>query len=204
MAQLQIEPDLLAPGRWTVRSDHPSALAAVSDAIVQSLGLQEDALGVWALHYDEQDLHAEDAYARERGELGFQANSQVVVLPTPHAHNVVYLDRLHLVAVSGSPAAGSRVAGLYVDTVRRDQQRGGGDVLLVVHEPAATPQIAAQLGQLPHDRSLREGHQLVANSRFVLRVDREQPLTVRVAAPQPLALPVQDALGRLRDLVAGW
>jgi hypothetical protein len=44
----------------------------------------------------------------------------------------------------------------------------------------------------------------VPDSRFVLTYDRREPSSVLVRAPQPMALAVQDALGRLAVLVAGW
>ncbi|MCW2956075.1 MAG: hypothetical protein JWO69_944 [Thermoleophilia bacterium] len=196
MAQLQVQTDMLVPGSWTVRSDHPGALAGVSDAIVQSLGLSGEALGAWALHYDEQDMHAEDAYARERHELGMHANVQVVALPTPARAHTVYVDRLHLLAVAAPPDAGSRLAGLYVGTA--------GDLVLSVHHPSVTMNVGGVLSQLPHDRSLQDGQRLVGDSRFVLHFHRDDPTAVQVRAPQPMALPVQDALGRLAGLVAGW
>ena len=197
MAQLTVESDMFQPGHWTLRSDHPSALAAVPDAVVQTMGLQGEALGAWALHYDEQDLHAEDAYARERQELGMHAQAQVVALPTAARAHVVYIDRLHLVAWAAPAGAGSRLAGLYVGTA--------GDLVLCVHHPSVTAQVAQELTRLPQGgRELRDGSSLVPNSRFVVSFDREQPDSVRVRAPQPMALAVQDALGRLRDLVAGW
>ncbi|MCW2961763.1 MAG: hypothetical protein JWM25_1968 [Thermoleophilia bacterium] len=196
MAQLQVTPDLLTPGRWTVRSDHPGALAGVSDAIVQTLNLQNEALAAWALHYDEQDMHSEDAYARERQELGIHAQSLVVALPTPARAHTVYIDRLHLLAQAAPPAAGSRLAGLYVGSA--------GDLVLAVHHPSVTMQVGGTIAQLPHDRTLRDGQRLVGDSRFVLVYDREDPTAVQVRAPQPMAMPVQDALGRLAGLVAGW
>lgn len=196
MAQLHVQPDLLVPGSWTVQSDHPGALAGISDAIVQTLGLQGEALAVWALHYDEQDQHAENAYARERQELGMHASAQVIVRPTPARSNVVYVDRLHLVGVAAPPSAGSRLAGLYVGTQ--------GDLVMSVHHPSVTHQIGAALMRLPDDADARSGHALVGDSRFVVSIDRRHPTAVQVRAPQPMALSVQDALSRLATLVAAW
>ena len=204
MAQLLVQPNMLVPGAWTVSSDHPAALAGVSDAIVQTLGLEGESLGAWCLHYDEQDLHAEDAYARERGELGVYAQSQVVVLPSPHSAHTIYLDRLHLVTSSAPPQAGSRLAGLYVGTPGREP-RAGGDLVLSVHHPSVASHMGGLLARLPHGgASLRDGHELVPDSRFVLTYDRREQSSVLVRAPQPMALAVQDALGRLAMLVAGW
>jgi hypothetical protein len=204
MAQLHVEPNMLVAGTWTVSSDHPGALAGISDAIVQTLGLQGEALGAWCLHYDEQDLHAEDAYARERGELGMYAQSQVVVLPSPHSAHTIYLDRLHLITIAAPPQAGSRLAGLYVGSPGREP-RAGGDLVLSVHHPSVTTHVGGLLGRLPYGgASLRDGHELVPDSRFVLTYDRREPTSVLVRSPQPMALAVQDALGRLATLVAGW
>ncbi|MBC7460492.1 MAG: hypothetical protein H7287_03950, partial [Thermoleophilia bacterium] len=180
MAHLAIEADLLMPGSWVIRSDHPAALAGVSDAIVQTLGLQGEALGTWCVHYDEQDHHAEDAYVRERQELGMHAQAQIVVRPTALAQrNVVYLDRLHLVAIAGPPTAGSRLAGMYVGSGGRDP-RSGGDLVISVHHPSVAHQVWSALMRNPEGGdALRTGHELVADSRFVLSVDRREPTSVR-------------------------
>lgn len=204
MAGFVIQPDVLLPGSWIVQSDHPGALAAVCDAVVQTLALEGEALGLWALHYDEQDLHAEHAYARERSELGLHAQSQVVVLPTPYRGHTIFLNRLQLVAVAAPPAAGSRIAGLYVGSQGRDP-RSGGDLLLSVHHPSVSHQVGAALARIPHGGpALQDGHELVADSRFVLHYDRQDDTVVRVRAPQAMALPVQESLMRLATLVATW
>ena len=89
MAQLQVESDPFLPGRWTLRSDHPGALAAIPDAIVQVLGLDADVLSAWAVHYDEQNEYAENAYANERRELGHGPVAEVISLPrSPQPHVV--------------------------------------------------------------------------------------------------------------------
>lgn len=204
MAQLAIETDLFTPGTWRVRSDSPAALAATCDALVQGLGLEGEVLAAWALHYDEQGERVEDAYVNERTELGHTANAQVVVLPRPVRGWTVWLDRIHLVVSGARPATGTRLLGLYVSELRAEP-RSGGDLVVSVHHPSVAAQVAAQVAELPDSApEARAGHSLVANSRFVVSVDRHQPGSVLVLAPQPMALAVQDSLTRLQGLVAPW
>ncbi|MCW2950330.1 MAG: hypothetical protein JWN41_1343 [Thermoleophilia bacterium] len=197
MARLTVEPDLLRAGSWTVRSDNSAALAGVSDAIVSGLGLQSDALGAWAIHYDEQDQHAEDAYARERQEVGVHAQVQVMVRPTAARRNVVYIDRMHFVTVSAPPQAGSRLLGMYVGTM--------GDIALSVHHPSVSQQVGALLQRMAAgDQSLADGRELTQLSRFVVGFERNDAAAVWVGAPPALALHVQQALGQLATLVSAW
>jgi hypothetical protein len=202
MAQLIVESDQFQPGRWTLRADHPSVLAAVPDAIVQVLDLGGEALTVAACHYDEQNEHAEDAYANERREIPHGPHVEVVALPRAPQPHVVWIDRQHLLVGSAPPALGSRLLGLYVGS-------NGSMTIAVSH-----PSVAAQLYHaLREDLARDEAWQqldFVSQARFVVRYDAlskhgEAPTNVlHVRAPQPMAMQVQDALGRLQQMVAGW
>ncbi|MCW2925683.1 MAG: hypothetical protein JWM98_3087, partial [Thermoleophilia bacterium] len=103
MAQLLVETDPYRPGRWTLRSDNPSVLAAVPDALVQVLDLGAEAMSGWALHPDEQAGGASAAYGDELREIGHGPLVHVVELARPWQHNVVWVDRYHLVVVAAPP-----------------------------------------------------------------------------------------------------
>lgn len=206
MAQLVVEADPFLPGRWTLRSDHPSALAAIPDAIVQVTGGGADVLSARAVHYDEQNEHAEDAYANERAELGYGPVAEVVSLPRSPQPHTVWIDRHHLVVGAAPPALASRLLGLYVGS--------NGTITLAVSDPSVAAQVHATLhAQVTAPRDTVPGWDsdaFVASCRFVVRYDAlslhgEAPTNVvQVRAPQPLALTVQGALTQLQQLVAAW
>jgi hypothetical protein len=197
MAQLLIETDVYQPGRWAPRSDNPSVLAAVPDALVQVLDLGGESLVAWALHPDEQQGIRDAAYHDELRELGHGPLYQVVELARPWQPNVVWVDRYHLVVGAAPPAVGSRLLGLYVGSK--------GRMVLSVHHPSVTSLVQVEVSTMPNDTGRawdRTEH--VSNARFVLRYDPEAPDTLQLRAPQPMAHGVQEALGRLTQMVAGW
>lgn len=202
MAQLIIEGDPYQPGRWTLRSDNPSVLAAVPDAIVQVLDLGGDVLSFTAVHYDEQREYAEHAYANERQEIGYGPQVEVVALPRAPKPNVVWIDRLHLLVTSASPAIGSRMLGLYVGS--------NGSMTLCVSHPSVAAQVVANLRQDLGMNDVWEHPDFVAFNRFVLRYDAlsrhgdRAGGALHVRAPQPMALGVQDALLRLQQIIGDW
>lgn len=206
MATLTTEADPIFPGRWTIRSDHPSALAAIPDAIIQVLGLGSDVLSAWAVHYDEQSEHAENAYANERREVGYGPTAEIIALPRAPQPHVVWIDRQHLLVGAAPAALATRLLGLYVGS--------NGTITLTISDPSVGGQVHATL------RSMIEGGRaaadawssdaFVALTRVVVRYDAlslhgESPTNVvHVRAPQPMALAVQGALGQLAGMVAGW
>lgn len=197
MARLDIIADHFLPGRWTVRSDSPTALAATCDALVQSLQVEGEALAAWALHHDEQAGFAEQAYGEERRELGPRAEVRVVELPRPPRHNVVWTDRVHLVATSALPASGSRLLGLYVGSK--------GRLVLAVHHPSVTANVAARVGAMPGDGARDwDSGEFVSNCRFVVRYSQDEPDAIELRAPQPMAGAAAEALARLAAIVAPW
>lgn len=202
MAQLLVETDQFLPGRWTIRSDNPSALAAVPDAIVQVLDLGGESLSATACHYDEQNEHAEDAYANERREVGYGPLVEVVNLPRAPQPNVVWIDRQHLVVGSAPPGLGSRLLGLYVGS--------NGSMTLATCHPSVAAQVTHFLREDVGRDEAWERQDFVAMCRFVVRypalsVHGEAPTDLlHVRAPQAMALGVNDALGRLAMTVAGW
>lgn len=206
MAQLQIESDPFLPGRWTLRSDHPGALAAVPDAIVQVLGLDSDVLSAWAVHYDEQNEYAENAYANERREIGFGPSVEVVSLPRAPQPHVVWIDRQHLVVGNAPAALATRLLGLYAGS--------NGTITLAISDPSVAGQVHATLrAMVDGGPAAEEGWSsdpFVGLNRVVVRYDAlskhgEAPTNViHVRASQPMALAVQGALGQLQQMVAGW
>ncbi len=206
MAQYVVESDPFLPGRWTIRSDHPSVLAAVPDAIVQVTGGGADVLSAHAVHYDEQNEHAEDAYANERRELGIGPIVNVIALPRSPQPNVIWIDRQHLLVGAAPPVAASRLLGLYAGS--------NGSITLAVSDPSVAAQVHATLHAMieaPKDAVPGwDSDPFVALCRFVVRYDAlslhgEAPTNVlRVRAPQQMAMAVQQALGELQHVVAGW
>jgi hypothetical protein len=202
MAQLIIEGDPYQPGRWTLRSDNPSVLAAVPDALVQVLELGADTLSMSAVHYDEQREFAEHAYADERREVGYGPQVEVVSLPRAPRPGVVWIDRLHLLVGSASPQVASRLLGLYVGS--------NGSMTLCVSHPSVAAQVVATLREDLGINDTWEHPDFDALNRFVVRYSAlskhgDRPgNTLAVRAPQPTALAVQGALGQLQQMVAGW
>ncbi len=206
MAQLTVESDPFLPGRWTLRRDHPGALAAVPDAIVQVLGLDGDVLSAWAVHYDEQNEYAENAYANERREIGYGPQVEVISLPrTPQPH-VVWIDRQHIVVGAAPPPLATRLLGLYVGS--------NGTITLALSDPSVAGQVHASLrGMVDAPKAAGDvwsTDQFVGLNRVVIRYDAlslhgEAPTNVlHVRAPQATALAIQGALGQLQGMVAGW
>jgi hypothetical protein len=197
MAELIVQTDLFTPGHWTLQSANLSALAATSDALVQALGLHSDALSVWGRHYDEQNERAEDAYINERQIIGPSARVDVIALPREPRPNFVWIDRLHVVAGAASPSVGSQLLGLYVGS--------NGRMVQAIHHPSVGPVVHHALLAMP-DSAGRDWNTaaLVDQCRAVLSYDGEQPGALQVRAPQQMAQPVNDALIRLQQLVAGW
>jgi hypothetical protein len=205
VASFEITTDMWQPGSWDVRSDHPSALAAISDALVQSLALDADAMALWAQHYDEQAHRAEDAYATEREELGYGPAIHVVALPREPRPHWVWIDRLHLLAAGAPPARGSRLLGLYAG--------GKGRITIAVTDPSVTHPVMQQLHGMIDAEDRWNAAPFVDQCRFVLRydgltdgVDRRGPQgdVVRIRAPQLYAQSIQQALTQLSTIVAAW
>jgi len=197
MAQLQLETDPFLPGRWAIRSDNPSVLAAVPDALVQVLELGSEALAAWALHPDEQAGIRDAAYHDELRELGHGPLVEVVELVRPWQHNVVWVDRYHLVVRAAPSTVASRLLGLYVGSK--------GRMVLSVHHPSVAGIVQQEVAGMPNEngRDWDRGEH-VGNARFVLRYDPDQRDVVQVRCAQPMAAGVQDALGRLAHTVAAW
>jgi hypothetical protein len=206
VAQLAVDADPFLPGRWTVRSDHPAALAAIPDAIVQVTGGGADVLSARAVHYDEQNEHPEHAYANERRELGIGPVAEVLALPRAPQPHVVWIDRQHLLVGAAAPRLASRLLGLYAGS--------NGTITLAVSDPSVAAQVHATLRaqvEAPRDSVAGwDSDAFVSLTRFVVRYDAlslhgEAPTdAVQVRAPQQMALAVQQALGQLQQLVAGW
>lgn len=196
MARIDIQTDTFTPG-WTLSSDSPAALAAIPDALMQVLDLRGDALAAWALHPDEQDLTAETAYREERGELGYGPVVEVRELPRPRRHNVVWIDRYHLLVASAPAGVASRLLGLYVGS--------RGRLVLALHHPSVSGMVRQLFDAMPDDNAAAwDDVQLVSQSRLVLRYDPATPDAVQLRAPQPMAMPVQQALSRIAQSAAGW
>lgn len=197
MAQLLVETDPFHAGRWNLRSDNPSVLAAVPDAIVQVLDLGAEALAAWALHPDEQAGIRDAAYHDELGEIGHGPIVQVVELARPWQQNVVWVDRFHLLVMAAPPTLGSRLLGLYVGSK--------GRIVLSVHHTSVAALVQAEVTAMPGGNGREwERSDHIANTRFALRYDPEQTDALQVRAPQPMAMGVHDALGRLVHTVAAW
>ncbi len=197
MAQLLLETDPYQPGRWTLRSDNPSVLAAIPDALVQVLELGGEALAAWALHPDEQAGIRDAAYHDELREIGVGPIVEVRELVRPWQQNVVWVDRYHLLVAAASPTLGSRLLGLYVGSK--------GRIVLSVYHPSVAGIVHAALDGMPNENAREwDSQNHVANARFVLRYDPDQPGAVQLRCAQPMAMGVQDAVSRLQQMVAGW
>ncbi|MCB0879799.1 MAG: hypothetical protein KDC46_12575 [Thermoleophilia bacterium] len=206
MAQLVVQSDPLVPGRWTVQSEHPGALAAVPDAIVQVTDGGADVLSARAVHYDEQNEYAENAYANERRELGHGPVAEVVALPRAPEPNKVWIDRQHLVVGAAPPRLATRLLGLYVGS--------NGSITLAVSDPSVAAQVhatlRAQIEAPPDTIATWDSEIFVSLNRFVVRYDalslhgEKRTDVVQVRASQQMALTVQNALLQLQQLVAGW
>lgn len=197
MAQLIVENDIYQPGRWTLRSENPSVLAAIPDALVQVLELGGEALAAWALHPDEQQGIRDAAYHDELREIGVGPLVEVRELVRPWQPNVVWVDRYHLLVAAAQPTLGSRLLGLYVGSK--------GRIVLSVYHPSVAGIIHGELDGMPNENGREwERSQHVDNVRFVLRYDPDQPGAVQLRCAQPMAMGVQDAIARLQQMVAGW
>ncbi|MCW2927745.1 MAG: hypothetical protein JWM86_1713 [Thermoleophilia bacterium] len=197
MAQLQVEPDPIQPGRWTLRSPNAAALAAIPDALVQVLELGGEAMAGWALHPDEQAGIRDAAYHDELRELGPQSLVQVAEQVRPWQPNVVWVDRYHLLVGAASPTLGSRLLGLYVGSK--------GRIVLSVHHPSVAALVQQAITAMPVDNARDwDAPAHLANARFVLRYDPSDPTAIQLRCSQPMAHGVQDALLRLQQMVAGW
>jgi hypothetical protein len=197
MAQLLVESDPFQPGRWALRSDNPSVLAAIPDALVQVLELGGEALAAWALHPDEQAGLRDAAYHDELREIGIGPLVEVRELTRPWQQNVVWVDRYHLLVAAAPPTLGSRLLGLYVGSK--------GRIVLSVYHPSVAGMVQGEIDGMPNENGREwDRQQHVANARFVLRYDPDQPGVVQLRCAQPMAMGVQDAITRLTQMVAGW
>jgi hypothetical protein len=197
MAQLQLEQDPYRPGRWTITSNDPRVLAAVPDALVQSLQLTTDPLIAWGLHPDEQDGSRDAAYRDELQEIGYGPLVQVMELPRPFRPNVVWVDRYHLLVAAAPAALGTRLLGLYVGSK--------GQLVLGVHDPSVAATVQQALVTLPDlGPADWDSAALVSQMRFLLRYAPNRPDAVELRAPQVFAQRAQDALVSLQQYVAAW
>ncbi|MEO6867357.1 MAG: hypothetical protein ABI200_04995 [Gaiellales bacterium] len=197
MAQILVETDPIQPGRWTLRSANPTVLAAIPDALVQVLELDTDALAAWMLHPDEQAGIRDAAYHDELREIGHGPIVEVMELTRPWQQNVVWVDRYHLLVAAAPPRIASRLLGLYAGST--------GTIVLSVYHPSVAGIVQQEIAALPNESGRewdRSSH--VGNARFVLRYSPQQPQAVELRCPQPMAHGVQDALGRLTQIVATW
>lgn len=185
------------PGRFDLRSNHPGVLAAVPDAFVQVLGLAGDVLTLWATHPSEQVATRDTAYADERQELGHTGRIEVVETLRPRQHNVVWIDRFHLLATAAPATVASRVLGLYVGS--------GGSMLLYVHHPASTFQLEQVVAQVPHSgRGQWDSPGIVSLARIALYYDGNQPNSLQLACAPSLAGAAPSTLDQLARHTAGW
>ena len=197
MAQLLVDNDIYQAGRWTLRSDNPSVLAAIPDALVQVLELSGEALCAWALHPDEQQGIRDAAYHDELREIGIGPLIEVRELVRPWQPNVVWVDRYHLLVASAQPTLGSRLLGLYVGSK--------GRIVLSVYHPSVAGLISGELDGMPNENGREwDRPQHVDNARFVLRYDPDQHNAVQLRCAQSMAHGVQDAITRLQQMVASW
>lgn len=196
MAELNWEQSYSIPGHWTLRSNHPAALAAVPDALVQYGGLAADRLSCWALHPNEQTGGRFDAYLEERQELGPGAVVDVAETLRPRQQNVVWVDRHHLLATAAPAQAASRLLGLYVASK--------GSLVVYVHDPATSAPLATFLNSIPISggNNWSDAH-LVSNCRFVVQY-KGPTLQLQLVASPTFALTAGQALNQLRDVVAPW
>lgn len=198
MARLEVIADAASVvGGLVVRSEHPAALAAVPDALVQVLGLEQDVGSCWALHPSEQDGLRTAAYGEDRAELGMGAHVDVLELTRPRQRNVVWIDRYHLVGSFQPVAVASRLLGLYAG--------GPGSLLLYVHHPTVTATFQHVVGQAPYDGGATwDAATIVEQSRFAVRYDGRFPQQLRLTCNSTLRSHVAQALHALAGTVAPW
>ena len=198
MATLLWHPDPRSPaGAIAVQSDNPAALAAVPDAIVQTLQLTTDSVSVWALHPSEQTGIANAAYQHERSELGSAASVAVRELARPHQRNVVWIDRYHLLARSTDPAVVSRLTGLYVGTQ--------GHLVAYVHDASVNSTFDRIVDNLPNTswHGWDEPNQ-IAQCRFAVLYNPAASNAIFVAPAHSFRPQVDTALRQLANVVAHW
>jgi hypothetical protein len=210
MATFDLQTDSAsAVGALVVRSATPAVLAAVPDALAQSLGWENDVVSAWALHPSEQDTMVRDnTYQNERAELGVNAAVDVVELVRPRQQNVIWVDRFHLVAQFRPPSLLTRLLGLYAG--------GEGELIAWVHDYTVGSVFAQTVRQIPQDRSNRvagvmpehgagwDSHTNVEQSRCGIRYDGRQPDMVRVTLATPFRQQGVQALQQLAAIVSPW
>lgn len=206
MATLHVDQDLLAAGTWRVTSDHPAALAAIPDALLQvSPDAAADMVSAWALHPTEQAGVRSEAYREEQHELGSAAQFEVVELPRPHQHNVVWVDRFHLCATAIPPSVTSRLLGMYVGTA--------GRCVTYLHHTSISAQVVGHVMQLPLAATAggrASGAQLWSESgvaqqcRLVVNYDSARPTSVDLRCSPHVTSDVIRALQHLSTIVAPW
>ena len=199
MAQLSVQPDPLVPGRWTLRSTSPAALAAVPDVLVRSLGLEHDTLGAWALHPDEQDGMRDAAYRDELGMLGQLAHARVHELPRPWQQNVVWVDRYHLLVHAADARLAGKLLGWYVGSK--------GELLLAVFDPSVAAMVQHSIDQIPDTHPSQRDQlvqQLLQHSRFLAWFRPEEQGELILRTPTPMAQRVHDALAEVHTIIQPW
>lgn len=198
MASLHVQPDPRSfSGGWVVSSDHPAAVAAVPDSIVQLLNLSSDAASIWSLHPSEQTGSRLDAYPHERQELGPMSAFEVVELLRPRQPNVVWVDRYHLVAHAPSATVVSRLLGLYAGSQ--------GRVVAYVHHPSVAGVFRDAVARCPHDDGRDwDVNGIVEQSRFAIQYESQFPAQVRLACATPFRQQTAQALAQLAQTVASW
>ena len=187
-----LDHDMLRPGHMVIHHPSPSVLAAVPDAIAQAVAPAGTTCSVWAVHHAEQAASTRDAYAHERAELGLGAHIEVVELVRPRQNNVIWTDRLHLLATHAPASAAARILGLYVDSA--------GDAVTVLHHPATSAAVVTALQSLPNDpqRSWRQTG-LTDAALFIAQVDRRRPGSLDAYVSPPL---LQNTIAALHELGA--
>lgn len=197
MATLNWSQDSSRPGVWLVQANHPTALAAIPDALLQVLDLPHDQLAAWALHQSEQVGGRADAYGDERRELGPTALVNVVELLRPRQQNTVWIDRYHLVVASAPAAAASRLLGLYAGST--------GSLLLYVCAPASPTTIPAFIAQAPHTGGIGWDDPILASqARFAVRYTERAPHQLQLVVAPVFAQQAQEALQKLAAIANQW
>lgn len=203
MATLTMHPDsAVTLAGWTIVSEHPGALAAIPDAIVQHLGFPYDVVTLWARHPSEQDGSRDAAYLQEQQEIGPASSIEVVELTRPHQRNVVWTDRYHLIAAGARATAASRIAGMYAG---ERHTNFGSHLVTWIHDPSVTTLVADQAYRMPAANGGGwDFDQVVLSCRFALNFDARYPTAVTLRCPPLLAPQIAAALTELATLVSSW
>ncbi len=172
-ATLQHDP--LGPGAGVLTASSPAELCDAVRRIVPVIAAPGDAMAVWALHPSEQDVAPEQAYAEDRALVG-GADVRIHELARPRQHNVIWVDRYHLLVRGADPSAAWQLMGLYVASA--------GECIVAIHHPSVAFAVSDLVERLPGlHRTERFADAAFQQVRCAFYWNPSEPGQLAVAAP---------------------